>query len=66
MSDRIWFNTAQAADHAGCHPDTVRKALESGDLHGSQRKARGRWRIHRHCLDDWCEGAKCEHEKRAA
>lgn len=58
---RIWFNTAQAAKHIGCHPDTVRKACESGELHGSQRKAKGRWRIHHDCLEAWAGGAECSH-----
>lgn len=62
MNVRIWHNTAQAAEHAGCHPDTVRKAAESGDLHGAQRKPNGRWRIHVDCLDAWCAGAKCDHQ----
>lgn len=63
MSTRIWLNTAQAADHAGCHPDTVRRALEDGGLHGVQRKKNGRWRIHITCLDEWCSGGQCEHQR---
>lgn len=61
MSDRIWLNTAQAADRAGCHRDTILKALEAGELHGAQRKAKGRWRIHVNCLDAWGLGEKCGH-----
>lgn len=59
---RLWLNTAQAADHAGNHPDTIRKAAESGELHGSQRKAGGRWRFHVRCLDAWAAGTKCDHQ----
>jgi hypothetical protein len=66
MSTRIWVNTAQAADHAGCHPDTVRRSLEDGSLHGTQRKANGRWRIHINCLNAWCAGAQCDHQKAGA
>lgn len=62
MSTRLWFSTTQAADHAGCHRDTVIKACESGELHGSQRKPKGRWRIHVDCLDSWCAGEKCGHQ----
>ena len=61
MSERIWHNTAQAAARAGCHSDTVLKALEAGELHGSQRKAKGRWRVHVDCIDAWCAGEACEH-----
>lgn len=66
MSIRIWHNTATAADHAGCHPDTIRKACESGELDGSQRKKNGRWRIHVDCLDAWCAGNPCAHAESKA
>lgn len=61
MSERIWLSTAQAADRAGCHRDTVLKALEAGELHGTQRKAKGRWKIHVTCVDAWNLGESCEH-----
>lgn len=61
---RVWHTTSTAGDHVGCHRDTVLKACESGELHGVQRKARGRWRIHADCLDAWAAGAKCPHQKR--
>lgn len=64
MDERIWFTTAQAADHADRHPVTVRRALESGELHGGQQKAGSRWRIHRHCLDAWLLGTACPHAAR--
>jgi len=63
VNTRLWHNTAQAAEHAGCHTDTVRKAAESGELHGTQRKAKGRWRIHVDCLDAWCAGEQCAHQR---
>lgn len=66
MTIRIWLNTAQAAEHAGCHRDTVLKALEAGELHGSQRKPGGRWRIHIGCVDAWNLGERCEHMRAAA
>jgi excisionase family DNA binding protein len=66
MSERIWHSTAQAADRAGCHADTVRKAAEAGELHGTQRKTKGRWRIHRDCLDAWCAGEQCQHQTAGA
>lgn len=63
MDDRIWFTTQQAADHIGLHRDTVLKALEAAELHGAQPKKRGRWRIHRDCLDAWAFGQKCPHQQ---
>jgi hypothetical protein len=61
MDDRIWFNTSQAGQYGDRHPVTVRRALESGQLHGGQAKAGGRWRIHRNCLDAWLLGTQCPH-----
>lgn len=55
-TERIWFNTAQAAEYTGYHATTVRGALEAGELVGSQRKKNGRWRIHRDQLDAWLRG----------
>lgn len=66
MNERLRFNTAQAAEYADRHVDTIRRALESGDLHGGQRKAGGRWSIRRECLDSWLDGRKCEHQAAAA
>lgn len=60
---RIWFTTAQAAEYVGRHRDTVLKALEAGELHGSQTKTRGRWRVHRDCLDAWAFRQPCAHQR---
>lgn len=60
---RIWHGTGTAAEYVGCHPNTVLKAAESGELHGTQRKARGRWRIHVDCLDAWAGGRPCPHRE---
>lgn len=59
--ERIWFDTAQACERVGQHPVTVRKAAESGELHGSQRTVGGRWRFHRDCVDAYAAGQPCAH-----
>ena len=67
MDDRIWHTTATAAEHVGCHPDTILKALTAKALHGTQRtKPHGRWRIHHTCLDAWAAGESCTHQQAAA
>ena len=66
MSERLRFNTAQAADYADCHVDTIRRACETGNLHGGQRTKNGRWSIRRECLEAWLDGDKCEHQAVAA
>jgi hypothetical protein len=60
-SDLIWLDTAQAGALSGFHKDTVRRACESDELHGSQRTKGGRWRIHRDCLEAWLAGVPCAH-----
>jgi hypothetical protein len=48
FTGRLRFNTAQAAEYANCHPDTILRSLQAGELHGGgQRKAGGRWSIRR-------------------
>ncbi len=66
MTERVWHSTATAAAELDRHPSTVLKALESGELHGSQRVTKGRWRIHRDCLNAWAFGEKCAHQQNAA
>lgn len=61
MNERLRLNTAQAAEYADCHVNTVQRALEAGELHGGQRKPGGRWSIRRECLDAWLDGETCEH-----
>ena len=58
---RTWHTTATGAVHSGYHQQTIRKALEAGELHGTQRVTGGRWRVHVDCLDAWMSGQKCPH-----
>lgn len=52
----------EAAQASRRHPVTIRKALEAGELHGSQRKKGGRWSIRQACLDAWIDNLPCEHK----
>lgn len=63
---RLRYSTAQAADYSGRHPVTIRKALESGELHGYQRTVKGRWSIRHECLEAWCDARQCEHQEAGA
>lgn len=56
LTDRIWFDTVQAAQYTGWSTKTVVRALRSGDLRGQQRSAGCRWRMHRDWLDAWMAG----------
>ncbi|HEY8647052.1 MAG TPA: helix-turn-helix domain-containing protein [Gaiellaceae bacterium] len=68
MSDaRLILKVDAAADYAVVHPDTIRKALQAGELHGLQKRAGCSWRIRMACLDAWLSGEKCAHQlERAA
>lgn len=65
MNTRLRFNTEQAAEYAGAHPETIRQAAQSGELHGGQRRKNGRWSFRLECLDAWLDGGACEHQKDA-
>lgn len=62
MSEHKRLTVAEAALVARRHPVTMRRALESGELHGTQRVAGGRWTIKSKCLDAWADGERCEHQ----
>lgn len=55
------FTVAEVAAATRRHPTTVRKALEDGTLHGTQRVKGGRWSIKPECADAWVDGVLCEH-----
>ena len=63
FAERLRFNTAQAAEYADRAVDTIRRALEAGELHGGQRKAGGHWSIRTECLDAWLDGDPCAHQE---
>ncbi|WP_277394940.1 helix-turn-helix domain-containing protein [Cellulosimicrobium sp. SL-1] len=62
----VRLTVEEAADDARVHPETIRDACRSGELHGSQRTKRGRWTIEAQCLTAWIDGGKCEHKQAAA
>lgn len=58
LNARIWHDTKSAGAYTGYSPTTILRALEAGELLGSQRVPGGRWRIHRDALDGWMGGTK--------
>ncbi|WP_194521943.1 helix-turn-helix domain-containing protein [Cellulosimicrobium sp. JZ28] len=62
----VRLTVAEAAEEGRKHPITVRRALESGELHGSQRVKGGRWTIEESCLSAWLAGETCEHQRATA
>lgn len=60
MTPRL--TVAEAAAVGRRHPETVRKALQDGTLHGTQRMKRGPWLIQPACLDAWLDNEQCEHQ----
>lgn len=65
IDEPIWMDVHQAADRAGYHWRSIADFCRSGEIHGSQRTARGKWRIHRDCLDAWMAGQLCSHQRLA-
>lgn len=61
-NERIWLDVQEAGDRAGYHWRTIADLCRSGEIHGTQRTARGKWRIHRDCLDAWLAGEQCTHQ----
>lgn len=55
------LTVTEAAAAARRHRVTVLRALETGQLHGTQRVKGGRWLIRETCLDAWLDGVPCEH-----
>jgi excisionase family DNA binding protein len=51
-----WLTTAQAAACAHRHAVTIRRAAESGLLHGHQTGFRGRWLFKPEAVDAWVTG----------
>lgn len=60
MDERL--TPQEAAALAKQHPVTIRKALESGELHGTQRIKGGRWRIAPQCLEAYTLNEPCGHK----
>lgn len=56
------FTVPEAATVGRRHPETLRRALQDGTLHGAQRIKRGPWLIQPECLDAWLDNRQCEHQ----
>lgn len=56
----------QAATITQRHPDTIRRALAAGELHGHQRTTKGTWSIRPECLEAWMDGVPCAHQEAGA
>ena len=63
LSDKRFVLVSEAALIACCHPETVRDALRSGELHGSQRTKGGPWKLRPACVESWAAQELCEHQK---
>lgn len=63
LDERLRLSVGEASAAYGPHPVTIRRALENGDLHGSQRIVRGRWSLRRECIEAWLDGAPCPHQQ---
>ena len=60
--EKKYLTPAEVGLEFGRSRETIRLALKDGELHGSQRIARGKWTIRRDCAEAWIEGRPCEHQ----
>lgn len=58
VTDRVWLNVEEAAARTGVSRTELLNALQTGELRGTQRVPRGRWRLHVDDLDHWMRGGK--------
>jgi hypothetical protein len=56
------LTVAEVAEATRRHPVTVRRALEAGELHGTQSTKGGRWTVREDCAEAWADGKPCEHQ----
>lgn len=57
-----WMNVAEAAAYARMSPEEIGRACRTGELHGTQRRDGGRWRIHVDNVDAWLLGEPQSHQ----
>ena len=63
LGEQRFLSVMEAALYVGKHPETVRRALRSGEMHGSQRGQKGNtWTVRPECADAWLDGDPCEHQ----
>lgn len=63
LVEKRYVSPVGAAAIADRHPETIREALRSGELHGTQRVTGGNWKVQPGCVIAWADGEVCEHRK---
>lgn len=59
-----WMTVDEAGAHARMSGEEIARACRAGELHATQRRERGRWRIHVDNLDAWLLGEPQSHQAR--
>jgi excisionase family DNA binding protein len=57
------MSTGEAAALASCHPTTILRAIQRGELQAVRLGRRGDHRIHRQALEEWMRPATEENER---
>lgn len=65
LAAKRFLSPIEAGAFVGKDPETVRRALRSGEMHGSQRGRGGSWSVRPDCAEAWVEGLPCEHQDSA-
>lgn len=56
------LTVVEVADAARKHPQTVRRACESGELHANQSMRGGHWTVREDCAEAWADRQLCVHQ----
>lgn len=56
VTKRVWLTVSEARQVTGVGANSLYAALQTGELKGTQRGRKGRWRIHCDDLDAWMRG----------
>jgi hypothetical protein len=62
LAPKIQLTSKEAALKTGKHPETIRDACRTGELHAGQRGKSGTWNILEPCLTSWLLNEKCAHK----
>lgn len=56
VAEPTWLDVGDAATYASSSVSSLRRAVQTGELRGTQRTPRGKWRFRRDDLDRWIAG----------
>lgn len=62
LAEKRFVTVATAAFMTEYSQETIRRALRSGELHGSQQSKSGTWKMRPACIEAWVDKEPCKHQ----